>query len=117
MEIKMENQLTFKEVDKTFPVPNSAVKKEEKFKYLAIEVTRSQGTTVFLKVPYSWNYTCINNQLLNDAIEKTIREYDWDAGNGRDNLDWQNIKEVSENEANQYNVFDVTKEEKCRGQQ
>jgi len=106
----METQTTFASIDKTFPVPPLPVKKETETKFIEIEVTKVLGTTLFLKVPKSWTYKNICIKDLVRAINQDISDSDWDDCGWEQTLEWESIKEVSENEAKQYSVYDLTEE-------
>lgn len=85
---------------------------EPEFKYLQVEITRTQGTLVFLKVPKDFRHEAIVNlkEILAEAADQTCTESDWRDGSDdwQDSVEWQQIKEVPKAEAEQYKIYDVT---------
>jgi hypothetical protein len=83
----------------------------EQFKYLEVEITRTQGTLVFLKVPKDFNHrACANlKEILRDAAIETCDESDWRLGSDQweDTVEWQAIKEVPKAEAESYVMYEV----------
>jgi hypothetical protein len=83
----------------------------EQFKYLEVEITRTQGTLVFLKVPKDFNHrACVNlKEILRDAAIETCDESDWRLGSDQweDTVEWQAIKEVPKTEAEAYVMYEV----------
>ena len=83
----------------------------EQFKYLEVEITRTQGTLVFLKVPKDFNHrACVNlKEILRDAAIETCDESDWRLGSDQweDTVEWQAIKEVPKAEAEAYVMYEV----------
>jgi len=77
------------------------------FKYLEVEVTRTQGTVLYLKVPKNFETKKLNNKILVDACKGTLAEYEWDEEGWEGTIERQATKEVSENEATAYNVYEV----------
>ena len=106
----MESQMTFTAVDKQFPVPPEPIKKKEpEYKWLRVEVTKTRGTEVYLKVPKEFDnkklYDFSMDRVLSDAINKTIcSDVEWEDV---DFVQCESIQEVSEKEANQYEVYEV----------
>ena len=82
-------------------------------KYLEVEITRTQSTVVFLKVPADFdrdkNAAAFNKQLP-IAAQKTCDDSDWEA-NPRympdDSIEWQSIKPVAKEEAERYKVYEL----------
>lgn len=84
----------------------------EEYKYLEVEITRTQGTIVFLKVPKGFSYrACANFQeILKAAAIETCSECDWRDGSAdqwKDTVEWQSIKEVPQSEAEPYKMYNV----------
>ena len=77
------------------------------FKYLEVEVTRTEGTTVYLKVPYDFDRKKLSTELLAKACEETSEDYDWDDWGWEQTVEWQSVKEVSEKDATAYTVYEV----------
>jgi hypothetical protein len=83
----------------------------EQHKYLEVEITRTQGTLVFLKVPKDFNHrACLNLQeILKAAAVETCDESDWRLGSDQweDSVEWQAIKEVPKAKAEAYKMHEV----------
>ncbi len=83
----------------------------EQHKYLAVEITRTQGTLVFLKVPKDFNHRACSNlrEILKSAAGETCDESDWRLGSDQweDSVEWQAIKEVTKAEAEAYAMYEV----------
>lgn len=79
------------------------------FKYLEVEVTRTEGTTVFLKVPKDFNFkACANfTDILAAACDETVSASEWGDAGWRDTVEWQAIKEVPKEEAEQYVLYEM----------
>lgn len=84
---------------------------EQHHKYLEVEITRTQGTLVFLKVPKDFNHRACSNlrEILKAAAVETCDESDWRLGSDQweDSVEWQAIKEVSKAEAEAYAMYEV----------
>lgn len=89
------------------PVPGSET--PEEYKYLEIEVTRTQGSLVFLKVPQDFNHrACVNlKEILAAACVETCSDSDWDANGWEYTVEWQSIKPVTRKEAEAYQMYEV----------
>jgi hypothetical protein len=83
----------------------------EQHKYLEVEITRTQGTLVFLKVPKDFNHRACSNlqEILKAAAVETCDESDWRLGSDQweDSVEWQAIKEVPKAEAEAYKMYEV----------
>lgn len=81
------------------------------FKYLEVEVTRVEGTTLYLKVPWNFDVKTLRrssgNKILIDACKETVGDYDWDDFGWEDTLEVQSVKSVEEKEATAYETFEV----------
>ena len=100
MDFTLESQVVGV-VDKLPPEP------KPEFKYLEVEVTRTEGTTVYLKVPYAFDRKKLSTELLAKACKETCDEYDWDNTGWEHDVEWQSVKEVPEKDATAYNVYEV----------
>lgn len=79
---------------------------EQTHKYLQVEITRMQGTLVFLKVPKDFDSKARGfKEILKAAAVETCDEYDWDSHGWEDTVEWQSIKEAPEAEAQKYDVY------------
>lgn len=81
---------------------------QTEYEYLCVEVTRSEGTEIYLKVPKGW-VPSENDMVLGRAAKETTTEDDWDKYGWAQAVEWQSHKPVSAEEANQFKVFDVIK--------
>jgi hypothetical protein len=76
-----------------------------------VEITRTQGTLVFLKVPKDFNHRACSNlqEILKAAAVETCDEFDWRFGSDQweDSVEWQAIKEVPKAEAEKYKMYEV----------
>jgi hypothetical protein len=100
------------EMQGAMPVGSGALLGDgEQFKYLEVEITRTQGTLVFLQVPKDFNHrACVNlKEILRDAAIETCDESDWRLGSDQweDTVEWQAIKEVPKREAEAYVMYEV----------
>lgn len=87
---------------------------EAEYKYVEIEVTRTESTSVFLKVPKDWRYEWQRDKnMLVKAVKETVDTYDWDNYGWEHRIEVQSQSTVSEDVANDYTVFDVIKNENC----
>ena len=82
------------------------------FKYLEIEVTRTQSSIVFVKVPYNIDMTKLRrgsgtDSIISKACAQTLQESDWDSYGWKHDVEVQSIKEVTEEEATAYEVYVV----------
>jgi len=78
------------------------------FKYLEVEVTRTEGTTLYLKVPYDFDRKKLSGELLVEACNKTCySDFDWDNYGWEQTVECQSVKEVSEKDATAYEVYEV----------
>jgi hypothetical protein len=77
------------------------------FKYLEVEVTRTEGMTLYLKVPYDFDRKKLSTELLAKACKETCNDYDWDDYGWEQTVEWQAVKEVPEKDATIYEVYEV----------
>ena len=79
------------------------------FKYLEVEVTREQCTTVYLKVPQNFDIKSLrrDHKHLSKACKETTSESDWNDFGWELDVSCNSIKEVSEKEATMYEVYEV----------
>jgi hypothetical protein len=100
MDFKLESQI--------IGVPDKLpTEPKPEFKYLEVEVTRIEGTTLYLKVPYNFNRKNLSIKLLVNACKETCEEYDWDNSGWEHDVELQSVKEVTEKDATAYNVYEV----------
>jgi len=103
-----ELKLEYTEPDQSYTVNDpSAHAAEPEYDYYEVEVERVSITQVYIKVPKGLNINKLpykeKNQLLKDAVEETIARYDWED---TDDYDWNSSQLVSEDEAEQFDVYE-----------
>ena len=81
-------------------------------KYLEIEVTRSQTSIVYIRVPGNFDTMKLSREhgvdsIISKACQKTLSEYDWDSTGWEYDVEYQSGKEVSEQLAAAYEVYEV----------
>lgn len=77
------------------------------YKYLKVEVTRTESTEVYIKVPEDFNPRHLPNEIVRKATVKTTTDDDWDKWGWEDSVEWQGIKEVPASEATQFKVYNL----------
>ena len=100
MDFKLESQV--EGVPDPVPAPE--------FKYLEVEVTRTEGSTLYLKVPGNFDHTKLRrdkDKVLVKACKETLDDFDWDNTGWELDLEVQSIKVVPEKEAVQYCMYEV----------
>lgn len=103
-----ELKLEYTEPDQTYKVNDpQAPEPEPEYDYFEVEVERISTTQVYIKVPKGLNINKLpyseKNQLLKDAVGETIARYDWEDS---DDYEWNTSKQVSEDEAEQFDVYE-----------
>jgi hypothetical protein len=90
-------------------VDNPKPPEKPPFKYIEVEVTRMEHSTVFLKVPQDFDTKLIKrrSEILAKACKETLSDFDWDKDGWEHEIEWQSIKEVPEKEATAYKVYEV----------
>ena len=74
-------------------------------KYLKVEVSRSQYTDVYLKVPDNFLLKDITKSLLKEAVLKTVEDYEWELE--KDFIEYEGYEEIEESVAKNYAIFEV----------
>jgi hypothetical protein len=77
------------------------------FEYLRVEVSRTEVTELYLKVPKGWKPTGVNSKILGTAAKETTSDMDWDNDGWEDSVEFQGCSPVDEKEALLYKVFEV----------
>ena len=82
------------------------------FKYLEIEVTRLQSSIIYVRVPGDFDKSKLHREhgkdsIISKACQKTLSTYDWDDMGWEQDVECQSVKEVSEQVATAYEVYDV----------
>lgn len=103
MEFKLESQVV--------GVVDQPKTVEPTFKFIEVEVTRTEGTTLFLKVPSNFDNQSLfhykSMKLLVEACKKTCGNFDWDNFGWEESLEVQSVNDVSEKEASQYKTYEI----------
>lgn len=82
---------------------------EPQYRYYEIEVSRRQIAYVTVRVPHDQkvDYRIGNSQEITEkAVNKFVQDYDWEAEYPQ-NIEIENIKEMTEDEASAYDVYEV----------
>ena len=77
------------------------------WEYICVEVTRTESTDLYLKVPKCWRPTGRDYKLMGKAAKETTSDFDWDNYGWENELDVQGHKTVDAKEAEQYRIFDA----------
>lgn len=81
----------------------------DEYKYLEVTVIKKSYSTVFLKVKKDFVWNTVRNKcaLLGKAAKETCDRFDWDDFGWEDDVEYNEIKLVDEQEALQYKVYEV----------
>jgi hypothetical protein len=77
------------------------------WEYICVEVTRTESTDLYLKVPKGWRPSGRDYKLMGRAANATTRDGDWDKYGWENEVDVQGHKPVDAKEAEQYLTFDA----------
>ena len=77
------------------------------WEYICVEVTRSESTDLYLKVPKGWRPSGRDYKLMGRAAKETTSDSDWDSYGWENDVEVQGHKPVDAKEAEQYQIFDV----------
>ena len=81
---------------------------ENQSEYLRVEITRTQATEIYLKVPKGWRPSPRSSQnIIIKAALETTSESDWRSYDWGDRVDVNGWEPVDEKEAKQFQIFDV----------
>jgi hypothetical protein len=80
---------------------------QDEWEYLLVEVSRSESTELYLKVPKGWRPSGRDSRLLGKAASDTTRDSDWDNYGWEQCVEVQGCQLVDAKEAEQYQTFDV----------
>lgn len=83
---------------------------EPEFEYLKVEVTRTESTDLYLKVPKGWRPWSRHHAILGKAARATTDSSDWDSYMWEQTVEAQCCHPCPAEEAEQYRVFDVLEE-------
>lgn len=93
---------------------NTETQTQTGYKYVELAITRTESTSVFLKVPKDWKYEYQRDKkMLVKAVKETVGTYDWDNYGWEHSMEVESQCTVSEDVAYDYKVFDVIKNENC----
>jgi hypothetical protein len=84
------------------------------FEYLKVEVTRTESTDLYLKVPKGWRPSWGYGKMMAKAAKETTTESDWDGHDLEQTIEIQGHGPVEAEEALDYSVFDVVEYLKSR---
>lgn len=102
--------------DSKQPEPSNEAEREAGFagahgsadwEYICVEVTRTESTDLYLKVPKGWRPSGRDYKLMGKAAKETTRDGDWDNYGWENEVDVQGHKPVDAKEAEQYLIFDA----------
>ena len=79
----------------------------QEFEYLRVEVTRTETTELYLKVPKGWKPTGRESKMLGRAAKATADDSDWENYRWEDTVEAQGHAVVDADEAELYKVYDV----------
>jgi hypothetical protein len=100
-------KLEHTEPDKVYDTVDTIKDKEPQYLYYEIEVSRKQTAFVNVRVaadkPIDWKNA---HKIAKAAVEQNVRDYDWEDGYFNE-IEVEQIKEVSEDEATEYNVYEA----------
>ena len=100
-------KLEYTEPDKVYDTVDAIKDKEPQYLYYEIEVSRKQTAFVNVRVPADKPIDQKNAQkIAKAAVEQNVRDYDWEDGYFNE-IEVEQIKEVSRDEATAYDVFEV----------
>lgn len=77
------------------------------WEYICVEVTRSESTDLYLKVPKGWRPSGRDYKMMGRAAKETTSDSDWDRYGWENDVEVQGHKPVDAKEAEQYRVFDA----------
>jgi hypothetical protein len=100
-------KLEHTEPDKVYDTVDTIKDKEPQYIYYEIEVSRKQTAFVTVRVPADKPIDWKNAQkIAKAAVEQNVRDYDWEDGYFNE-IEVEQIKEVSEDEATAWDVFEA----------
>jgi hypothetical protein len=88
-------------------LPLGAAHVSADWEYICVEVTRTESTDLYLKVPKVWRPARRDYKLMGRAAKETTRDGDWDNYGWENEVDVQGHKPVDAKEAEQYLTFDA----------
>lgn len=105
----IENKTNMNSEETQPPASLSASTSSTDWEYIRVEVTRSQSTQLFMKVPKDWRPSgrAYDYKLMGMAAKETTENYDWDDYGWEDTIEVQSYKPVDAKEAESYSIFDV----------
>ena len=77
------------------------------WEYICVEVTRTESTDLYLKVPKGWRPTGRDYKMMGRAAKETTSDSDWDIYGWENDVEVQGHKPVDAKEAEQYRIFDA----------
>jgi hypothetical protein len=99
-------KLEYTEPDKVYETVDTIKDKEPQYLYYEIQVSRKQTAFVNVRVPADKPIDRKNVQdIAEAAVEKNVTSYDWEVDSN--DIEVEHFKEVSEDEATAYDVFEA----------
>lgn len=90
------------------PIKNEIVNPDPaEWEYICVEVSRSESTNIYLKVPKGWRPTGRDSKMMGRAAKETILESEWDNFGWEYDLEVQGHKPATEKEAEMFRFFDA----------
>jgi hypothetical protein len=80
------------------------------FEFLRVEVTRTQSTELYLKVPNGWRPRGRDYKILGKAAKETTDRSDWDDYQWENTVEMQSCSVCQEKEATQFRLYEVKPE-------
>lgn len=93
--------------DKTAPADCVHPACSAEWEYLCVEVTRSESTDLYLKVPKGWRPSGRDHVMIGRAAKQTTTDSDWDNYGWEQDVEVQGYKPVEASEAEEYRIFDT----------
>lgn len=101
-------KLEYTEPDKVYETVDTIKDKEPQYLYYEIQVSRKQIAYVNVRVaadkPIDWKNA---QDIAEAAVEQNVRDYDWYIDYPDDDIEVEHFKEVSEDEATGYDVYEA----------
>jgi len=101
-------KLEHTEPDKVYDTVDTIKDKEPQYLYYEIEVSRKQVAYVNVRVaadnPINWKNA---QEIAEAAVEKNLKNYDWEIDGPGDDIEVEQIRQVSEDDATAYDVYEA----------
>lgn len=77
------------------------------WEYICVEITRKEGTELYMKVPKGWRPSGRDYKLLGRATKETVRDLDWDNHGWENDVEVEGYQSVEAKNAEQFKIFDA----------